>query len=198
MTFVLGLTGGIATGKSSASSFFKKKGIPVVDADIGAREIMEPGQKTYAKVIGLFGDTILNENRTIDRKKLGSIVFNDKDKMDQLNAVVRKDIYDWIQKEKEGFINSGYPLIVLDIPLLYEAGYDSEVDAVMVIVTNEATQLKRLMERDNISESEAISRIKSQHPISSKQIKADIVIDNNGTIEQTYEQLNTWLTQNGY
>ncbi|MCC5895149.1 MAG: dephospho-CoA kinase [Alkalibacterium sp.] len=198
MAFILGLTGGIATGKSAASAFFKKRNIPVVDADIGARVVMEPGNRAYQKAVELFGSQIVNKDKTINRRKLGSIVFNDKDKMDQLNAIVRKDIFNWIRSEKQAYIDAGHPLIVLDIPLLFEAGYESEVDEIMVITTDETTQLERLMSRDQISKTEALSRISSQQPMDSKRDRADSIINNNGTIEETHEQLDNWLTEKGY
>lgn len=198
MTVILGLTGGIATGKSTASNFFKKKGIPVVDADIGARIVLEPGHAAYNKVCQLFGEGILNKDGTIDRKKLASIVFNDKNKLDQLNTIVQTDIYNWIQEQKNKHINLGHPIVVLDIPLLYEAGYDSEVDEIMVIATTETIQLQRLMNRDRLSHADALSRIKAQEPIQSKEARADVVIDNNGSITDTIEQLEAWLSHKGY
>lgn len=198
MTFVLGLTGCIATGKSTASNFFKNRSIPVVDADKGAREVMKPGHTAYKKVVKLFGETIVNDDGTIDRKKLGSIVFNDQKKLSALNGIVHKDIYKWIQEQKDSYIREGHPLIVLDIPLLYESGVDFGADEIMVVATDRITQIERLMKRDNLSKNDALSRILSQESIDSKVDKADVVIDNNGTLEDTYHQLNAWLSQKGY
>lgn len=198
MTYILGLTGGIATGKSTASRFFEDKGIPVVDADKGARIVLEPHHSAYRKVRELFGETILKEDKTIDRKKLASIVFNEKDKLEQLNSIVQDDIYNWIQEEKNNYIKAGHPLVVLDIPLLYEAGYESEADEIMVIATDKKTQIERLMKRDNLSKPDALKRINAQEPIEIKAAKADIVINNNGSLADTHDQLKAWSAQKGY
>ncbi len=198
MTFILGLTGGIATGKSTVGRFFESQGIPVVDADKGARQVMEPGQAAYHAVVKTFGQEILKEDRTIDRTRLGAIVFNDPAKLSKLNETVHSHVLNWIKEEKDKLIKAGHPLVVLDIPLLYEIGFENEVDAVMVIYVDPETQLKRLMKRDNLSENEAKIRIAAQASIDSKAEKADIVIDNRGGIDETENQLRTWLDNNGY
>lgn len=198
MTFILGLTGGIATGKSTVGRFFESQGIPVVDADKGARQVMEPGQAAYHDVVKTFGQEILTKDGTIDRTRLGAIVFNDPAKLSKLNETVHSHVLNWIKEEKDKLIKAGHPLVVLDIPLLYEIGFENEVDAVMVIYVDPETQLKRLMKRDNLSENEAQIRIAAQASIDSKAEKADIVIDNRGGIDETENQLRTWLDNNGY
>ena len=198
MTFILGLTGGIATGKSTVGRFFESQGIPVVDADKGARQVMEPGQAAYHAVVKTFGQEILKDDGTIDRTRLGAIVFNDPAKLSKLNETVHSHVLNWIKEEKDKLIKAGHPLVVLDIPLLYEIGFENEVDAVMVIYVDPETQLKRLMKRDNLSENEAKIRIAAQASIDSKAEKADIVIDNRGGIDETENQLRTWLDNNGY
>lgn len=198
MTFILGLTGGIATGKSTVGRFFESQGIPVVDADKGARQVMEPGQEAYHAVVKTFGQEILKEDGTIDRTRLGAIVFNDPAKLSKLNETVHSHVLNWIKEEKDKLIKAGHPLVVLDIPLLYEIGFENEVDAVMVIYVDPETQLKRLMKRDNLSEKDGQIRIDAQASIDSKAEKADIVIDNRGGIDETENQLRTWLDYNGY
>ncbi|GAA0475767.1 dephospho-CoA kinase [Alkalibacterium indicireducens] len=198
MTFILGLTGGIATGKSTVGRFFESQGIPVVDADKGARQVMEPGQAAYHAVVKTFGQEILTEDGRIDRTRLGAIVFNDPAKLSKLNETVHSHVLNWIKEEKDKLIKAGHPLVVLDIPLLYEIGFENEVDAVMVIYVDPETQLKRLMKRDNLSENEAQIRIAAQASIDSKAEKADIIIDNRGGIDETENQLRTWLDYNGY
>ncbi|GAB2317970.1 dephospho-CoA kinase [Alkalibacterium sp. s-m-22] len=198
MTFILGLTGGIATGKSTVGRFFESQGIPVVDADKGARQVMEPGQAAYHAVVKTFGQEILTEDGRIDRTRLGAIVFNDPAKLSKLNETVHSHVLNWIKEEKDKLIKAGHPLVVLDIPLLYEIGFENEVDAVMVIYVDPETQLKRLMKRDNLSENEAQIRIAAQASIDSKAEKADIIIDNRGGIDETENQLRTWLDNNGY
>lgn len=198
MTFILGLTGGIATGKSTVSRFFESHGIPVVDADKGARHVMEPGQAAYHAVVKTFGQEILNGDGTIDRTRLGAIVFNDPDKLKKLNETVHSHVLNWIRDKKNKLINADYPLVVLDIPLLYEIGLEDEADVIMVIYADPETQLKRLMKRDGLSEREAQKRIDAQESIDSKAEKADVIIDNRGSIEETEDQLRTWLDHNGY
>lgn len=198
MTFVLGLTGGIATGKSTVSRYFKQKGIPLVDADLGAREVMQPGHTAYQKTVEQFGEKVLKEDRTLDRKILGQIVFSDQEKLQKLNAIVQSDIFEWISSQKKRYVASGAPLVVLDIPLLYEAGCEQLVDGVMVVWTDRDRQLHRLMRRDDLSKEEATSRIASQASMDEKMERADVLIDNNGPVERTLKQVESWLLENGY
>ena len=198
MTFILGLTGGIATGKSTVGRFFESHCIPVVDADKGARQVMEPGQAAYHDVVKTFGQEILTKDGTIDRTRLGAIVFNDPTKLSKLNETVHSHVLNWIKEEKDKLIKAGHPLVVLDIPLLYEIGFENEVDAVMVIYVDPETQLKRLMKRDGLSDRDAQKRIDAQESIDIKAEKADVIIDNRGSIEETENQLRTWLDYNGY
>lgn len=198
MSIVLGLTGGIASGKSTVSHYLKELGYPVIDADLIAREVMEPDKPAYHKVIDFFGPEIVNKDQSINRKRVGEIVFSDPEKLKMLNEMVHSEIFSEIMKRKTELIEAGHPLIVLDIPLLYETGYDEEVDCVMVIYIDSAIQLNRLKKRDELTDEEAIKRIESQESLEMKKDKADVVINNNGTIEQTMDQIDNWLTENGY
>lgn len=195
---VLGLTGGIASGKSTVSRYLKEKGFPVIDADIIAREVMEPDQPAYKKVTDFFGQDILEPDRSINRQKLGGIVFSDSEKLSRLNSLVQKEIFNAIMKKKNELNKQKNTLLVLDIPLLYEAGYDKYVDEVMVVYVDYDTQLSRLIDRDQLTEAAAMNRIGAQEPLESKKEKADVVINNNGTIEQTKQQIDDWLTENDY
>ncbi|WP_423189714.1 dephospho-CoA kinase [Alkalibacterium sp. f15] len=198
MSHVLGLTGGIASGKSTVSQYLKKSGFPVIDADIIARGVMEPDEPTYSKVVDFFGDEIVNRDRSINRKRLGEIVFGDSEKLRHLNALVHEDIFNEIMKKKKEMSERKEPLIIMDIPLLYETGYEKYVDEVMVVYTDYVTQLNRLKNRDQLTEAEAIERIEAQESLEIKKNKADVIIDNNGTIHQTILQIDEWLTKNGY
>ena len=198
MTHVLGLTGGIASGKSTVSRHFKKSGFPVIDADLIAREVMQPDEPAYLKVVDYFGKEIVNADRSIDRKRLGDIVFNDDEKLRHLNDLVHEIIFSEIMNKKKTLSKQEHSLIVLDIPLLYETGYDKYVDEVMVIYTDFTTQLTRLKQRDQLTEEEARNRIASQEPLETKRIKADVIIDNNGSVRQTIRQVDDWLTEKGY
>lgn len=195
MTYTLGLTGGIATGKSTVSRFFRQHDIPVVDADVIAREVVEPGTDGLAEIIKTFGTEILLEDGSLNRKKLGEIIFKDEDKREMLNQILHQEIHQKMMMAKEKWENERVPLIVFDIPLLYEADYQSTFDAIMVVYVPEKTQIARLMERDELTVQQARDRIASQLPIEEKKARADIVIDNSQTIADTYEQVQNWLLE---
>lgn len=196
MTYILGLTGGIATGKSTVSRYFSDKGYAVVDADVVARRVVEPGTEGLANIVAHFGTEIIQKDGTLNREKLGAMIFSDAEKRETLNNLLSAQIRRTIMADTETLVNANQPLIVLDIPLLYEAGYETHCDAVMVVYTTEAVQLERLMARNNLTEEEALNRIGSQEPIETKKDRADIVIDNNGPLNHTYEQVETWLKNN--
>ncbi|WP_034550796.1 dephospho-CoA kinase [Carnobacterium funditum] len=193
MTVILGLTGGIATGKSTVSNYFKELGIPIIDADIGSRIIVEPGTDGLKNIVTYFGDKILKSDGTLDRKRLGDIVFNDKAQLSELNSILEEYIRRWITEQIADYLKLNLPLIVLDIPLLYEKDYLSVVDLVMVVATTKEVQLKRLMERDKLTEKAAEMRISTQLPMKIKIKRADVVIDNNGTKNETQKQVRYWL-----
>ncbi|MER2063038.1 MAG: dephospho-CoA kinase [Alkalibacterium sp.] len=198
MPHILGLTGGIASGKSTVSRYLKELGFPVVDADVIARAVMEIDEPAYKKVTEFFGTAILNPDRSINRQLLGEIVFNDSEKLSLLNTLVQKEIFRAIMKKKAELSSSEHDLIVLDIPLLYEAGYDKVVDEVMVVYVDYETQLNRLKKRDQLTEAAAVKRIEAQESLEAKKVKADVLIDNTGTVEQTKNQIDSWLTKNDY
>lgn len=195
---VVGLTGGIATGKSSVSKLLQAKGIPVIDADVLAREVVQPGTPGLSKIVEYFGKDMLLPDGTLDRKKLGSVVFNDEEKRQRLNSVVHpavrramlwQVIVHWLKGEK---------ICMLDVPLLIEGPLWKYVGLVVVVFwyvealllqvselySSPETQLERLMQRDNSDREEAISRINSQMPILSKIGYADLIVDNSGTREE--------------
>lgn len=196
MTRVLGLTGGIASGKTTVSDYFKALNIPVVDADIIAREVMKAGEPTVLEIEKQFGAEVIQENGEINRKRLGEIIFASSKKREQLNQIVQGVIRENILKEKNALIEEKYPLIVLDLPLLYEEVYEKEVDEVMVVSVDSETQCDRLLKRNpQLSRDEATDRIRSQMPLSLKAKRADILIDNNGTVEDTLKQVDRWLAK---
>lgn len=196
MTFILGLTGGIATGKSTVARYFQEKGIPVVDADLGARAVVAIGTPGLRSIQETFGPEVIQEDGSLDRKKLGEVIFSDEEKRSLLNSLLREAIRTWIQEETEKHIAAGAPLVVLDIPLLFEAGYEEACDAVMVVYVPEEIQEKRLMQRNGLSSREARQRMASQLPIEEKRQRADVVIDNSRDLAQTYRQVDDWLETN--
>ncbi len=190
---LIGLTGGIASGKSTVSKMIEARGIPVIDADQIAREVVEKGSETLQKIVDYFGTEILNEDGTLARKKLGAIVFQDKEKREALNAIIHPAIRKRMLEKKEELLARGEKTIVFDIPLLYENNLFHLVDKVLLVYVDEKTQLKRLMERDRAGEKDARRRIASQMPLAEKRERADAIIDNSGTIEETEKQLDAIL-----
>jgi dephospho-CoA kinase len=189
MALIIGLTGGIASGKSTVSQMLLDMKIPVIDADIEARNAVRKGEKAYQQIIDTFGKTVLTEEEDIDRVKLGSIVFHEEQKRMQLNEIVHPAVRERMNDKKEKFKLEGYQVIVLDIPLLFESKLTFMVEKTILVYVDEKIQLERLMVRNNLSEREAIARIQSQIPLKEKVKLADEVIDNNGNIDHTREQL---------
>lgn len=190
MTVIVGLTGGIAMGKTTISQFLKSKAIPVVDADQIAHEILTVDE-VKVKLMDTFGESILDKNQNIDRRKLGPIVFNDQRQLEKLNIIVQPYIRTEIVRQLDTF--SASKVVVLDAPVLFEQGYEKMVDYLMVIRTSAQIQVERLMQRDSLNEIDAQKRIQAQMPIEEKVKKADIVIDTSGTIEETRSQVVKWL-----
>ncbi|MCV3318839.1 dephospho-CoA kinase [Pediococcus pentosaceus] len=190
MTVIVGLTGGIAMGKTTISQFLKSKAIPVVDADQIAHEILTVDE-VKVKLMDTFGESILDKNQNIDRRKLGPIVFNDQRQLEKLNIIVQPYIRTEIVRQLDTF--SASKVVVLDAPVFFEQGYEKMVDYLMVIKTSAQIQVERLMQRDSLNEIDAQKRIQAQMPIEEKVKKADIVIDTSGTIEETRSQVVKWL-----
>lgn len=189
VALIIGLTGSIGTGKSTIANKFSDLDIPVVDADLIAREVVEPGKEAYKDIVATFGEEILQHNKTLDRKALGKIVFNDESKRKQLNAIIHPAIRKEMLRQRDEWVQRGKECVVLDIPLLYESGLTHFVDKVIVVYVDPDVQLHRIIARDESTEEEAKSRINSQMPIKEKAEKADAVIDNNGSKEESYKQL---------
>lgn len=193
MTVVIGLTGGIASGKSTVSNMIKEMGITVVDADQISRDVVEIGKPAYNQIVDVFGIDILQEDQTLDRGKLGALIFSDQKKREQLNKIVhpevRKEMLQQVEEEKK----QGAKLVVLDIPLLFESKLTYMVEKTILVYVDEQTQLERLMRRNNYTKKEAKLRIQSQHPLKEKRKLADEIIDNNGSVENTQIQLEAVL-----
>ncbi|CQR48102.1 Dephospho-CoA kinase [Paraliobacillus sp. PM-2] len=188
MTKIIGLTGGIASGKSTVSNMLRKRGIPIIDADRIAKEAVEPNQKAYRQIVATFGASILQKDGQLDRKKLGNIVFANECKRQQLNEIVHPQVRKVMLDKRDQLIKQKQPIIVLDIPLLFESNLEDLVDLVIVVYSHPDIQLERLMKRNQLSREEAQKRIHSQLSIRKKAELADLVIDNNGSIEDTKEQ----------
>ena len=195
MTIVLGLTGSISTGKSTVSKLFKELGYPVVDADIGAREVVQPGTDGLNQIKETFGKQVILDDGTLNRAALGEIIFNNEKQRELLNGILSEHIRQWVVSKKDDYLKQKPAILVLDIPLLFESGYEKEVDQIMVVATSEEVQLERLMERDGIKREEALKKINAQWSISKKIPLGNSIIDNNGTLTNTKKQVLEWINK---
>ena len=186
---VIGLTGGIATGKSTVSALLEKAGAVIIDADRIARQVVKKGLPAYREIIENFGESILLPDGEINRSALGDIIFNDPQKKQLLNRIVHPHVRKEQNRQLKG-IEKKDPgaIVILDIPLLIETQTYRDLSEVIVVYAPEHIQMKRLMQREDISKSDALARIRSQIPIEEKKDKATIVIDNSGTRENTRKQ----------
>ena len=182
---ILGLTGGIASGKSSVADFFVECGALLVSADLLAREVVNPGSPTLAKLAEVFGDDVLTPAGVLNREALAQRVFADPVARRQLESITHPAIAHLADCRLASLKAAPHDLIVYEAPLLFEAGAESRVDLVLVVVIDPATQLARLQQRDRLSAEEAGQRINSQWPQADKVQKADFVIDNSGPLVQT-------------
>ena len=194
---IIGITGGISTGKSTASKIIQKKGFAVIDADLIARKVVEVGKPAYKELIKYFGEGILREDGSIDRKKLGDTVFNDVRLLNKLNSILHPYIYEEMKLEMEKYCGRD-GLVFLDIPLLYEKYHELNdngiiFDEVWLVYADEEVQLKRLMERNNLNKEEAMARIRAQLPLEEKKRIATRLIDNNKDINYLKKQVEELL-----
>ncbi|MNH95790.1 Dephospho-CoA kinase [compost metagenome] len=194
----IGLTGGIACGKSTVSAMLVSRGAILVDADRIAREVVEPGSPALAKVVDQFGPAVLHPDGTLNRKRLGEIIFSQDEARKQLEGILHPSIRTTM-RTRMAEAEQQYPdrLVVVDVPLLYESGLEVMFDEVLVVYVPREKQLARLMERDKLTLEQAEERLKAQLPIEQKKEKADIVIDNQGTLEETESQVEQFWRRKG-
>ena len=186
---VIGLTGGIATGKSSIARFFQDKGAAVIDADQLAREAVDPGSRGLAEVVAAFGTGVLAQDGRLDRKQLGVSVFSDSRKRIQLEGILHPEIKRLAEERIAFAAATGHRVVFYMAPLLIEAGVTDRVDEVWVVTVRPEVQLERLLLRDGISRDEAQCMIDSQMPLADKEKYGRVVIDNSGTPEETGKRL---------
>jgi dephospho-CoA kinase len=186
----VGLTGGIASGKSLVTEFFRRLGAYVIDSDSIAREVVKPGSEGWQSVVAEFGPDILTQDGTINRVKLGSIIFSDRERRDTLNAILHPLIINTV-RERIAAIGKKHPgaIVVADIPLLIESRLQHEFDEVVVVWSPEEMQRQRLMERDGLSAAEAQQRINAQMALNEKKTYATYIIENDQNEQQTMEQV---------
>lgn len=187
MTKVLGLTGGIAAGKTAVGQLFQARGAVLIDADQVARQVVQKSQPGLAEIVALFGTTILNAAGELDRSKLGRLVFSDPSQLNRLNAVIQPRIRQEIINQSTAYRAQGYPLVVVMIPLLYEMNYETICDAVLDVDIPLELQVKRVMMRDHLTIDEAKQRITAQLSREQRLSRADFILDTSGNLLQLQE-----------
>lgn len=187
---VVGLTGGIASGKSTVSNLLKNMGAVIIDADVLARQAVEPGEEAWHKIKEYFGVQAINDDGFLNRKRIGEIVFNDVAKRKLLNSIIHPEVMAKTKELIDFYKNEGQaPLIVVDAPLLIEAGMQKLVDEVWVVSVNRELQVKRVMERDKLSREAALQRLGAQISTAEKLKYANRIIDNNLDLKHTISQV---------
>jgi len=190
---VIGLTGGIGSGKSTIAEYLTELGAKVVDADKVANEVYNPGTEGWRDVVNTFGEEVLTPAGEVDRKKLGEIVFNNPGAMSQLNQMIHPRAYELVKSRLDEYRKQGVEIVVLEVILLFEAGWDHLADVKWVTVASEDTVVKRLMQERGLSEEEILARIRSQTPTEERVKLAEEVIYNDGSIEEMKRKVNELL-----
>ncbi|HYE83245.1 MAG TPA: dephospho-CoA kinase [Clostridia bacterium] len=186
---VIGLTGGIASGKSTVAAKLKKLGAAVIDVDILARGVVSKGEIAYNRIVQCFGENILLPSGEINRKRLGSIVFSDKEKLALLNSITHPEIISRVKDKIRELKVSGKRIIVVDAAILIEMGLHKYVDSVWVVIVDRDTQIRRLIERDKFDYKDSENRINSQFTNEVRKKYADVIIDNNKPVEEVEKKL---------
>lgn len=192
---IIGLTGSIASGKSTVSAMLKRKGFPIVDADEIARLVVEPGSPVLLEISRQFGADIIKEDGSLNREKLGERIFGNAEEREKLNGIIHPAIRQEMLRQKDEWLLRGANTVIMDIPLLFESKLQSFVDKIIVVSVTPEIQKERLIARNVLSQEEADARISSQLPMKIKEQGADTVLRNNGTEEETEKQLEKVLKE---
>ena len=192
---IVGLTGGISSGKSTVSSYLKQLEIPIIDADEVARKVVEPNSQGAIEIRKAFGSDVFEEDGSLNRQKLGALIFSNAENRQKLDDLLQPLIKIMIIDEIEEYRQKGEPMIVLDLPLLFEKQYEELCEEIIVVYIPRELQLERLMRRNQYTKQEALSRIDSQLSIEEKRKRATVLLDNQGTIQQLYQQVEQWLVE---
>ncbi|MEZ2716775.1 dephospho-CoA kinase [Niallia circulans] len=193
MTLIVGLTGGIASGKSTISSYYQSLNIPIIDADIESRLAVEKGEPAYLKIAAHFGKGVLHSDGTLNRQKLGEIIYSNEEERRVLNSIVHPDVRRRMDEKQKKAVEAGEKVVILDIPLLFENKLNHTVDRTILVYVDQDTQITRLMKRNDLSYEQALKRINAQMPLQEKLALADEVINNNGSMEESIQQANRIL-----
>lgn len=193
---VIGLTGGIGTGKSTTSQIIRSLGVPVIDADEVSRSLLSPGSSYNSKVADLFGNQVLDESGNIDRKALANIIFASEEMRKKLEALLHPLVRFEMEKRIKELKDQEKKLVVLDIPLLFEKGYwQNKVDEIWLVDTTQELQIKRIKERELWSEKEILDRIHAQMPLEEKRLLASKIILNNGSFEELENRISDLISE---
>ena len=194
---IIGLTGGIASGKSIVASVFRELGAIILDADQIARLVVLPHQPAWEDIVEFFGPQVVNEDESLDRAKIGEIVYNNPDSLKELNRITHPRIMQYYKDEMRRIkLEQPDAIVILEVPLLYETNMDKLCQQVVVVYVDRETQIKRLMKRDKMSYEDAVRRINAQMPMDEKVRRADFVIDNRGSMEETKEKATKYYNEN--
>ncbi len=193
---MIGLTGGIATGKSIVASVFREMGAIILDADVIARLVVLPHQPAWKDIVEFFGPQVVNEDQSLDRAKIGEIVYNNPNSLKELNRFTHPRIMQYYKDELRR-IKTEQPdaIVILEVPLLYETNMDKLCQQVVVVYVDRETQIQRLMKRDNMSYADAVKRVDAQMPMDEKVRRADFVIDNRSSMEETKEKATKYYNE---
>ena len=193
---VIGLTGGIASGKTTVSNLFKIFGVPVIDADLVARQVVEKGTVGLTALVNRFGEEILNADGTLNRTELGKRMFSEKSVRSEVNDILQPLIRKEITSRMKEYKDQGKSLIVLDLPLLFEMHYENLCDDIIVVAVSVETQIARMEKRNGYTTEEALERIQSQMPLEKKVKQATIVWSNEGSLQELEQKVHQWLLEN--
>ena len=186
----VGLTGGIASGKSTVSGMFRELGVPVIDADVIAREVVAPGSRALEAIVDAFGEEVLTEEKSLNRARLGEIVFSEPAKKKVLEGILHPEIIAEQDRRLKGLEREGRtPVAIVDAAVMIESGSWKRFDSLVVVDCDESQQIGRLRLRNGMNEEEAVRRVNAQMPLSEKVKYADHVIDNRGSIDDTRKQV---------
>ena len=188
MARIIGITGGIASGKSTVTEFLRQQGYQVIDADQVVHELQEPGGRLYQALLSTFGSAILQEDGRLDRSKLGAMIFGNPELLAQSSQIQNKIIREELADRRD-LLAETQVVFFMDLPLLFELQYEDWFDQIWLVDVTEETQLSRLMTRNGLSQEEAGKRIAAQLSLQEKRKRADVLIDNNGSLEETRQQI---------
>ena len=188
MVRIIGITGGIASGKSIVTEFLRQQGYQVIDADQVVHELQEPGERLYQALLSAFGSAILQEDGRLDRPKLGAMIFGNPQLLEQSSQIQNQIIREELANRRD-LLAETEDFFFMDLPLLFELQYEDWFDQIWLVDVTKETQLSRLMTRNSLSQEEAEKRIATQLSLQEKRKRADVLIDNNGSLEETRQQI---------